>query len=117
MSIVEHAGAIKIALVAVVGLALAAGHWIWAGIGQATASPTSIENLIPAGALTGTAGALVWVVRQIVSGNLVHHEPLESFERMTEALERSNDIAARALEREAVLTKLMMDHYHNGDPT
>lgn len=62
-------------------------------VGQATTAITdgndALVELIPATALTGTSGALVWVVRQIVSGKLVHRDPASDAEENRKALEAS----------------------------
>ena len=88
---------VKLAIVTAAALLMSGAQAAYA---LAQTSAGSVEQLIPAGALTGTAGALVWVVKQIVSGKLVHRDPAEATERLTRALESVTSLAERALERE-----------------
>lgn len=68
-----------------------------------------VGTVIPAAALTATSGALVWVVKQIVGGNLVHRDPAEAIAKLADALDRMNDIAEKGLEREKLLTSLLAE--------
>lgn len=77
---------------------------VFALIAQTTASGSAetAQQLIPAAALTGTSAALVWVVKQIVSGNLVHRDPQNDAANNRKALEASTralEASTRAIER------------------
>jgi predicted aconitase len=78
-----------------------------------TASADTVQQLIPAAALTGTSGALVWVVKQVVGGKLVHRDPAEASERLRVALERAAELLERAGEREDRL----IDHLSRAERT
>lgn len=105
--------AIKLAAVAAANLALAVGGWVTYLVAQET--EVSAGTLLPAGALTATSGALVYVVRLIASGTLVHRDPAVASSRMIEVVERSNELQQRGLEREQLLTDLLLAR--QGDAT
>lgn len=90
---------IKFGLVTAFTAALSAGGWLIA-LAQADLEGTAINTIIPATALTATTGALVWVVRQIISGTLVHRDPAKASEEMREALEASTKALEGAGRRE-----------------
>ena len=98
----------KVALVTLAALTLAAIQAAWTLAVTAAGDGGTIETVIPAAALTATSGALVWVVKQVVSGNLVHRDPAAATTKLAEALQQSNKIAERALERENVYAKLVL---------
>lgn len=95
---------VQVAIATVFALAASVIVNVWALIGQATASGSAetAQQLIPAAALTGTSACLVWVVKQIVSGNLVHREPLADAANNRKALEASThaiEASTKAIER------------------
>lgn len=65
-------------------------------------------SILDAGVLTLVAGALVYVVRQFVSGNLVQRDPAAINAKLVEVIEQTNRLAERALERERLLTEIML---------
>lgn len=72
------------------------------GQASATGSAEAAQQLIPAAALTATSGCLVWVVKQIVSGNLVHRDPANDAANNRRALEASTralEASSRAIDR------------------
>lgn len=79
---------------------------------SAAASADTVQQLIPAAALTGTSGALVWVVKQVVGGKLVHRDPAEAIEQLRKTLDKSNDLLERAGERENRLIELLTRAEH-----
>lgn len=94
----------QIGMTTAASLLLAAAVNVLALISQAAdgASAETVQQLIPAAALTGTSGALVWVVKQIVSGNLVHRDPASDATKNREALEaatRAIEASTRAIDR------------------
>lgn len=103
MAAVKFAAPVALAWVTAAVSALATGVW-GAVLFAQTSGGTSIDagTIIPAAALTGTSGALVWVVKQIVGGNLVHRDPeraLEEVARATHAAAKAAAEAARVAEQ------------------
>lgn len=93
---------VEVALIAVCSLLASALLSVMAVVTQEPAPLDAAQQLIPAATLTATSGALVWVVRQIVSGNLVHRDPAGESKRNRDALEASTKAIAastKAIER------------------
>ena len=66
-------------------------------------------TVIPAAALTATSGALVWVVRQIVSGKLVHRDPTVASDELTKTLSAATAALEAGAEREKIVLDLMRE--------
>lgn len=101
---------VKVGVAAIITLLGSAGGWGTILFAQ-TATDSGgdpFSTIIPATALTGTSAALVWVVKQIVGGNLVHRDPAAASAKLTEVLARSNDLAEKSIEREKFLTDFIL---------
>ncbi|MEM9134272.1 MAG: hypothetical protein AAGE88_18130 [Actinomycetota bacterium] len=98
---------VKATVGAVGALVLSIGAWGYTWAAQALETDTFVDVLLPGSALTACAGALMWLVRLMASGQLVHRDTAEATAKLARALEQSNHIAERALDREEILTDLL----------
>lgn len=69
---------------------------------------STVTTLIPATALTATSGALVWVVKQIAGGNLVHRDPAAAEAKLLAIAERLAKVAEDSVKRESTLTSMLV---------
>lgn len=109
---------VRIGLVAAVTLVLNAAGWAYALVAQVSADPAIVgspDTVVTATALTGTAGALVYVVRQMASGKLVHRDPATAEKALASALDRISKIAELSLKREDTLYQLLLERSRRGD--
>lgn len=110
---------VKIGLVAAASLAMNAIGWAWAMIAQSDAIASgSPDTIVSATALTGTAGALVYVVRQMASGKLVHRDPATAEQQLSKALEKMTAVAESGQRREDMLHRILVAKSgidHRGD--
>ena len=91
--------------------------FVLAGInlmGQISGSGGADSGLMISGAATtATATALVYVVRQIATGQLVHREPIAAESSLTALVDRVTDLAEQAHKREeqyeSMLRKMIAD--------
>lgn len=102
------AASVKVAWVAVGSLTLSAGGWVSVLAAETSNDSNVVESLIPASALSAVSAALVWVVRQIVSGQLVHRDPAQASEALADAVRASVEVGEKSLERERILTELLL---------
>lgn len=109
-SFIAAVGPTKVAVASIVTLVSAQATWVNMIFAQQDiAGGATATTIIPAAALTGTSGALVWVVKQIVSGNLVHRDPAAASAKLTDVVERNTAAIERAAEREQTLTDLLIE--------
>lgn len=99
---------VKLAWIAVGVLGAADIGWMVAIFAQLDGGSANASTIIPAAALTGTSGALVWVVKQIVGGKLVHVDPAKAQADLKSALDRSSVALAAAADRERALHDILL---------
>lgn len=96
--IAEASPALKLAYTTVGALTLAGGGWartVFYQVSDGELSPPSVfGEFAAAGALTATAAALVWVVRQIVTGALVHRD-VTDLAKIAEAHSKALELVAQ----------------------
>ncbi len=105
----------KVAALTVFSLVATLATWTWTLVTDVQAGADAM-TFLPGGAVAVSSGALVWVVRQFANGKLLHTDHAANMtamagavERSARAAEQSNEIAAKALAREDVLTQLLLD--------
>lgn len=101
------APAVKIAVAAAASMLMSAVASAAMLVAQIDTSTSTITPVVSAAALTTTSGALVWIVKQIVSGNLVHRDPEAAQKALIEALERNVEVIRDAHRREDHLFGLL----------
>lgn len=105
---------VKVGFAIVASLAFNVVGWAGAVIYQlaqvdATTVSDSPVTVFSATALTGTAGVLGYVVRQMASGKLVHRDPATAEKRLVDALDRLTRITETSLKREETLYRLFVN--------
>ena len=101
----------KVAYAAVASLTVSvatSATLVLAQLDGSVGSNDTVTTLIPAAALTTTSGALVWVVKQIVGGKLVHREPAEAQARLADSLKSVASLAEKSIEREKIYVDLLL---------
>lgn len=88
--------------------------WSWSLAQAAVDGGTAVTTVIPAAALTATSGALVWVVKLIARGDLVHRDPSTEARQLAEALERTVSVAERAMLREEAYQSFLLGRLNKG---
>lgn len=103
---------IRLGLVTIGALIMSMPPWVVRTVGPILGQvPADLpETTFAAAALTSTAGALVWVVKQVVSGKLVHRDPATATAKLADVLEESNRLQKEGLRREQVLTQILLQH-------
>jgi hypothetical protein len=92
---------VKIGVAAAVTAGLGTIMWAAILLGQVSGDGSTLDTFISGGALTSTAGCLAWVVKQIVSGKLVHRDPETATRQLSEALQTTVGLADRLAEIDA----------------
>lgn len=67
---------------------------------------TDVGTFASAGALTTTAGALVWVIGLLASGRLVHRDPAKANKALEDQLAKVTDALDQAAKREDTFREL-----------
>lgn len=99
----------KVAYAAAGTLVSSAGGWGYMLIAQTTGGGgDAVSTIIPATALTATSGALVWVVKQIVAGSLVHRDPATAEIKLVEVVEKLATLTETGQRNEKVLHDLLI---------
>ena len=99
---------VKFAYVAAASLIASIGGWLVTLNAQVEGN-SATETIIPAAALTATSGALVWVVKQIVGGSLVHRDPARAETVLAEAVTKLVEVHEASARREETLTNLLLE--------
>ena len=100
------------AKVAAGALAVTDAYWGFVTFAQADSSGLSAETLVPAGLTTMVTGALIWVMRRVASGELVHRDPQKATEALAAALSESAaavSAVASAVEKLSVENKTLVE--------
>ncbi len=106
--ILGAAASLKIGYAAAGSLSAAAGYSAFMLAQTAGGGDLGASTVIPATALTATSGALVYVVKKIAGGELVHRDPAAAEAEAAKAAADLAAIAAAALKREETLTQLLI---------
>ena len=114
-SMSDVGSALAMAGLAVISLLVTIGTWVITLVADVQAG-ADVMTILPGSAVAVSSTALVWVVRQFAAGKLLHTDHAANMtamaaavERSAHAAEQSNEIASKALEREHVLTQLLME--------
>ncbi len=107
--ILGAASSLKIAYAAAGSLTASVGYAGWLTAQSATGiGDVGASSVIPAAALTATSGALVYVVKKIAGGELVHRDPAAAEAELAKAAVELTKIAGDAIKREETLTQLLI---------
>lgn len=90
------------------------GQAILAATADGSFSTSAIPEFTAAGAASLVSATLFWIVRLMASGVLVHRDVAQANTKLKELLEASNRVADKAMEREATLTKLLIEQRAKG---
>jgi len=92
--LVAAVGTVKVAYAAITALVANIGFSSYSLFAQVDAGGgIGAGTVVPATALTATSGALVWVVKQIAAGNLVHRDPAAAEAELAKAASELAEIA------------------------
>lgn len=83
---------------AVASLVATDAYWSFVTFAQVESGGLSADTLVPAGLTTMVTGALIWVMRRVASGELVHRDPQLAQEALTKALQDQMDATVRLAE-------------------
>jgi C4-dicarboxylate-specific signal transduction histidine kinase len=97
---------LRVAAGAVFSLSVSALGWASVLISDSSSGLTT-SVLAPATALTATSGALVYVVRLIASGRLVHRDSAAANDRLREALHDATEARKASARREDLLLEAL----------
>lgn len=100
----------KVAVSTVAALVSMMATWVMFAA-EAVGGGDLITTGIPAGAISICAGALVWVMKQVVSGTLVHRDPATAEKKLADTSDRLAQLLEESLKREAMLTDFLLKRY------